>query len=527
MCMLFMVHFKSFNYWYWGFLVLIVVLFYVVNCLTPLFSDDWHYCMMIGPNGEEDRWIENLRDVLVSNYYHYFQVNGRFIPHFFLMTFDALLGKQWFNVFNALLFGLYLHLLNLNFVKDRKNALMGLAISASLTLCLMCGFRNEFLWMSGVFNYEFVAVLVLLFNYLLNIEMHSKWWMPLLFLYGVVCGWTNEAVVIGLACVYLWMYAKCWRKLKMSQMALLSGFVIGVAFCVFSPGSIHRALDKGGTETIDMAAIVLAYVRSLFCMYNLRVFFAMVILWILVKRMEWTWSIGVVFSILFVAFTGHGSVQSRFGIELFSLIIVLCVFPYEKMNRYVGRAALSLVVVYLFMCMPYCVQNYQEFKCVEKQIKGTKDGIILTNEVHPPFLLERMVQPFLVSEKSGYYFMFMDWYNSMLPRYYGRQDVDLCFLPEKFVFDVRNGSVGDTFDVNTAHPFYTCRWKRDDQPASVKFLLDKSRWASYPILGNMERFSAIEIMTDKWVLLEIEGLAYLLVEKNSMIQNRLKTIEYE
>lgn len=106
MCMLFMVHFKSFNYWYWGFLVLIVVLFYVVNCLTPLFSDDWHYCMMIGPNGEEDRWIENLRDVLVSNYYHYFQVNGRFIPHFFLMTFDALLGKQWFNVFNALLFWL-------------------------------------------------------------------------------------------------------------------------------------------------------------------------------------------------------------------------------------------------------------------------------------------------------------------------------------------------------------------------------------------------------------------------------------
>ena len=175
--------YAHFNLWYisnlsvigtGAFLGLIVALFYVVNCLTPYFSDDWHYCMMIGPNGEEERWIESIRDVVVSNYYHYFQVNGRVVPHFFLMTFDALLGKHLFNVFNAILVWFYLHLLTLNFVKERKNALIGLAISASLTLCFMCGFTNEFLWMSGVFNYEFVAVLVLLFNYLLNIRDSFK-----------------------------------------------------------------------------------------------------------------------------------------------------------------------------------------------------------------------------------------------------------------------------------------------------------------------------------------------------------------
>ena len=281
-----MVHLKSFSYWYWGFLGLIVALFYVVNCFTPYFSDDWHYCMMIGPNGEEDRWIKNMYDVIVSNYYHYFQINGRVVPHVFLMTFDALLGKGLFNVFNALLFGTYLHLLTLNFVKERKNALIGLAISASLTLCFMCGFTNEFLWMSGVFNYEFVAVLVLLFNYLLNIEIHSKVWIPLLFLYGVISGWTNEAVVIGLSVVYLCMYMRHLKDLTWSQWALLSGFAIGVALCVFSPGSIHRALDHGASEKISLAGAMLKYVSSLCRMYNLRVFFVMLIMWAIVKKMK-------------------------------------------------------------------------------------------------------------------------------------------------------------------------------------------------------------------------------------------------
>lgn len=527
MHMLFMVHLKSFNYWYWGFLVLIVVLFYVVNCLTPFFSDDYHYCMMIGADGEEDRWIENLDDVLVSNYYHYFQVNGRFIPHFFLMTFDALLGKQWFNIFNAFLFGAYLHLLNLNFVKEKEHAVLGLAISAFFTLCIMCGFTNEFLWMSGAFNYEFVAVLVLLFNYLLNQNIKPRGWLPLLFLYGVMCGWTNEAIVIGLSGVYLWMYIKSWRTLRISQIALLLGFILGVAFCVLSPGSIHRALGNDATGGIAVIDKIISYVRSLFAMYNLRVFFVMLILWILVKKMKWTWFIGVLLSILFVAFTGHNSEHSRFGVELFSLIIVLCIFPYNKMKWYMGHIILSLTVVYLLLCMPYCVQNYREFKCVERQIKETQDGIILTNEVHPPLYTERMLRRFTVPEESEYFFINIVWYNPMVARYYERQDVGIYFLPAKFISDVRNGDVCETFDISTKLPFYACRWDSEDEPSSVYYMLHKSPWASIPIVGKLERFAATELKADNRLLVKINGTAYLLVKKNPAIQDRVIDIKYE
>lgn len=526
MHILFMVHFKSFSYWYWGFLGLIVSLFYVVNCLTPYFSDDWHYCMMIGPDGEEDRWIENMRDVLVSNYYHYFQINGRVVPHVFLMTFDALLGKNCFNIFNAFLFGAYLHLLTLNFVQEHKNALMGLAISASLTLCFMCGFTNEFLWMSGVFNYEFVAVLVLLFNYLLNIEIHSKVWMPLLFLYGVISGWTNEAVVIGLSCVYLWMYAWHWRQLKISQVVLLLGFAIGVAFCILSPGSIHRALGDEGTETAIIGKM-LNYLRSLLYMYNLCIFFVMLIVWMLVKNIQKVWLFGTLISVLFVTFTGHTSGHSRFGIELFSLIIILHVFPYDKLKGYVGYVVLSLTIVYMLICVPYCVQNYQEFKHVERQIKETRDGLILTNEVHPPFYAERMLRRFTVPEASEYFFINIKWYNPMVARYYGRQDVNLYFLPERFVDNVRDGEVLESFDVETDAPFYACLWKRTYAPLSLRVLLKKSSLASFPILGGMERFTATEVPAENWLLIEIDGMKYLLVKKDPIIQDRVIDIKYE
>jgi hypothetical protein len=458
---------------------------------------------------------------------HYFQINGRVVPHVFLMTFDALLGKHCFNIFNAILFGAYLHLLILNFVKERKNALMGLAISASFTLCFMCGFTNEFLWMSGVFNYEYVAILVLLFNYLLNIEIHSKAWMPLLFLYGVVSGWTNEAVVIGLCCVYIFVYLRKWKELKRSQVVLLTGFVIGVALCVCSPGSIHRALGNESSNGVSIASALQIYLISLCYMYNLRVFFIMLIMWAIIKKMEWRWLVGVVFALFFVAFTGHLSGHSRFGIELFSLIILLCIFPYNKMPRYAGVVVLSFTIIYLLACMPYCVRNYQEFKKVEVQIKNTQDGIIATNEVHPPMYAERMVLHFNYPEGREYYSVYNDGYNHMVARYYGRPNINLYFLPEDFIKDVHKGLIGDDFDVNTRFPFYVCKWNGDENLSSLKFIMKKSHWASWPIMESMERFSAEEIVVTDWCLHDIESTKYLLVKKNSKIQDRVIDIKYE
>jgi hypothetical protein len=296
---------------------------------------------------------------------------------------------------------------------------------------------------------------------------------------------------------------------------------------VFSPGSIHRALDHGASEKISLAGSLWKYVSSLLGMYNLRVFFIMFIMWAIVKKMKKEWLIGVIVSVLFVAFTGHNSGHSRFGIEFFSLIITLCMFPYNKLLRYVEHVVISVLIINLLVCLPYCVQNSQEFKNVEKQIKETQDGIIQTNEVNVPFYAERFVLYWIYPEKSDYAFIYNNWYNSMLMRFYGLQNISLFFIPEGFMKDVHEDRVGKDFDLSTSLPFYACQWENSDAPLNIKYILQESRWASVPILNKMERFSAKEIVATNWCLLDIEGTKYLLVKKNTMIQDRVIDIEYE
>jgi hypothetical protein len=296
---------------------------------------------------------------------------------------------------------------------------------------------------------------------------------------------------------------------------------------VFSPGSIHRALDHGASEKISLAGSLWKYVSSLLGMYNLRVFSIMFIMWAIVKKMKKEWLIGVIVSVLFVAFTGHNSGHSRFGIEFFSLIITLCMFPYNKLLRYVEHVVISVLIINLLVCLPYCVQNSQEFKNVEKQIKETQDGIIQTNEVNVPFYAERFVLYWIYPEKSDYAFIYNNWSNSMLMRFYGLQNISLFFIPEGFMKDVHEDRVGKDFDLSTSLPFYACQWENSDAPLNIKYILQESRWASVPILNKMERFSAKEIVATNWCLLDIEGTKYLLVKKNTMIQDRVIDIEYE
>ena len=115
----------------------------------------------------------------------------------------------------------------------------------------------------------------------------------------------------------------------------------------------------------------------------------------------------------------------------------------------------------------------------------------------------------------------------MLTRYYGLQNVKLCFLPENFVHDVQRGVIDDTFDLNQRYPFYACKWHGESDISSIRYVLEESCWKSFPVLRTMERFSAKEIVGNNWLVLKINGSEYLLVKKNSMIQDRVIDIRYE
>lgn len=157
---------------YYSLLFLLGMVFFFINVLTPLFSDDWHYGFIF----KTSIHIQSMADILKSQYIHYFIANGRFIPHFLLQSFDGLLNKSVFDIANALVFILFIHLLNLNFVEDKTLFFKSTAVIAFCITLLSCGFTCSFLWMSGAFNYLWGFTLLLLFNYLFNHRIEGKYY---------------------------------------------------------------------------------------------------------------------------------------------------------------------------------------------------------------------------------------------------------------------------------------------------------------------------------------------------------------
>lgn len=511
---------------YWAFLFVITFLFLILSFLTPYFSDDWHFGFMIG----ENRDIESFRDVLVSNYRHYIETNGRAVCHVVLMTFAGLLGKSAFNVFNAFLLAAFLHLLAVNFSPLKEDRIKVVSISSFLVFILMCGFKYTFLWMSGVMNYEMVAVLLLLFYYLLNRTITSKWVLPLLFLYGIITGWTNEALLVGFCLGIAAVYIKQIKSLTASQWCLLVGLAIGACLCVFSPGSINRALGDTANKSssVSLVQFFSNWASSLFYMKNLRLFWLMLVGLLLTRRFKTLWLVAALTSFIFVSLTGFHNENSRFGIELFSLIIILQMIPWQKLSRYVLLSFASLSVCYLLACMPFCYWNFQEMGRVETQILSTENGLILTNEVKPPFWAKRMVLPFTFAEDDDYFCSFdcESGDSKNIARYFGCKSA-LTFLPEYFVDDAIGNRIGKMCDVDAGYPFYACELSAEVSVRSIKMKIEPSPFSQFPLLNRMAQFTVTSLDVDRYSQVQIGNKYYLLIPKHPLLHTRTKAIIIE
>ena len=184
-------------------LTVVAVLMWCFNHFTPLFLDDWHYAFIFGTQEP----IRSLGDILVSQWHHYSAFNGRFIVHFFVQLFDGILGKGTFNVVNAFMFALLLYVLAINTSRDKHHYYSIISVAFVLILLLMSGFKYVFLWLSGAVNSLWVGVAVLCFRYMMEKEEIASWARLPLFLFGFVCGWSNEALVVGLGAAYFFYYA--------------------------------------------------------------------------------------------------------------------------------------------------------------------------------------------------------------------------------------------------------------------------------------------------------------------------------
>lgn len=508
------------------------IIFYILNYFTPLYSDDWHYNFIYGTLEN----INSLSDIIKSQYIHYFNVNGRFIPHFIIQLFDGILGKGLFNIFNTIAFIFFL-LLCTHFVKDEyKTPYLPSFLILILCFFLIPSFNNCFLWMSGACNYLWVADILLLFNILLFKQINNRIYYPILFIIGIISGWTNEAFVIGLSIGYFLFFLIKRIKPSLSQISLLSGFYIGAGLLVISPGSIHRAL-QGSDVSFNIMTTIHNLISSLLNMNNIRLLptFLIILLYSTYKRKiqlkqfindNIIWITAILLTFMFVLLTKHSSGHSRFGFEFFSLLLTVKLLSKFNINKYL----ISLCHGLLFITIMYVIKlfyiNYHEYQNCINQIKNTKNNIILTHEMKCPYCFERLIIRFIDGESSESYNSFMNqiWVANRFKKNF------LFFIPKSLYIQII--SIPEKFN----NQFYTTDnlpvyvMKTEKEVSSAKFILKKTDYNKLPfylklVADKMERYYADSIISNKINTIKILNSNYIFVGKNNLIKDRVLYID--
>ena len=529
---------KDYKSLYFCYLLIIGVIFYSMNYFTPLYSDDWHYNFIYGTHDQ----IHSLKDILYSQYRHYFLYNGRFIPHFFVQLFDSLLGKQVFNVVNALVFVCFLHLLSSSSQNGWKDRFVSLCISSFLIIIIIDAFDDEFLWMSGACNYLWTGTFLLLFDRLLYNRNIPSYCSPVLIVFGFLCGWTNEAIVIGFASGYLLMIWYERKRLTSLQIWMLIAFFLGSCFLVFSPGTYHR-FEESNIGLSSMGTYFNAYFRTIISMFNLRIFPLLLSLITLiglckkkcVKNMiadNKFIFISLIISILFIVFTKQGVPRCRFGIELFSLILLLKMLSvFNFSTKLLHMVNLSVILICSYSLVNYNRSNYEEYKDVVNQLES-KNELILTKDSPIPAYFKR----FIVNEwtpKSDLYFAYNkdNIRNRIIAHHFGVESI--FFIPNYLYKDIQlNPDRYEHFTTYSNLPYYIKKYDKG-KIQKIYFVLKETNYNELPFYikpfaKKLSRYSAQKVEASKYyAVVNIDGESYAIVNKNLLIDSRLKEIIVE
>ena len=513
-----------------AFLVVVAIVMYFFNRFTPIFCDDWHYCFFFGTQTP----IRTIGDIFVSQWHHYLSFNGRFIPHVFVQLFDGILGKGLFNVFNAIFFAVLLYVLAVVTSRDKKQYYKIMSVAFILMLLVMAGFKYVFLWMSGACNYLWMAIPLLIFFRLMEREEVSKKYHVLLILFGFVCGWTNEAMVVGLGAAYFFYYITHWKQLKAHRVYLLAGFVIGALFLVFSPAAINRALTTTARNITPMDRLV--------NMQNLRIFFLLV-LFILGKaafrklhfkqwvKKEQVLITALVVSLVFILWTGFNLVHSHFGIELFSLILLLRAINWDKLGNTVVTVANVCALAFAIYAVTVCAKCYSVGQ-EELEPASRGESVILTsNPIKTSSYLRRFVLDYygyglhgeLDEEK---YYGDDDW----IADYYGNHGKLVYMIPKYFVDDLHaHPELYNDFRTMDDWPFYAIRVNPDHNIWYAELTYEPSKYNNLPWPLNRTVMKFMDV-TD-WDIsdvkfMTIDGQQYAFIRRPRPSQDhRLKSIE--
>jgi hypothetical protein len=226
----------------------IIVVFFILNYLTPIIADDFYYSFIFGTYER----VTSISDIIISQYDHYMNWGGRSIVHFFIQLFLSFGDKIIFNIVNTIIYVIFVLLMQFHITGSLKkiNSILFSTITILLWF-LVPAYGQNFLWLTGSCNYLWTTTLILFFlipyrkknensNYKLNFPLSV-----LFFFLGILAGWSIEnsgAAVLFLLISYFGIKMIKKEKVSFFEIAGFIGFIIGFCVLIAAPGNFGRAI---------------------------------------------------------------------------------------------------------------------------------------------------------------------------------------------------------------------------------------------------------------------------------------------
>ncbi len=512
-----------------AFLMAVALIMYLLNVFTPLFCDDWHYVFIWGTHTR----IQSISDIVHSQWIHYFDYNGRAPVHSVVQLFDGLLGKEIFNVFNAIIFGVFLYLMSLLITDKKEHYIKILPVSFMLVFLFMSGFKHEFLWLSGSVNYLWSSTLILSFLLLLNKQTDaSRWTNILLFFYSILCGWSHEGLTIPLAASLFFYFVTHRKLISQRKVAMMVGFLLGTSFLVFSPASIGRFMTRNA-ESMDI-------VSRLINMRNVGLFYILLFLLVVkicsrqIRLVDWyrkeqVFIVADIIAFIFIALTGVQTDHSRFSVELFSLILILRLINWDKINTIVLSVLTVVFLGFVVLVIHECAECHAANESELSQITS-KNCIVETTQPIDKSIIHRYALDYTgfetVGEEKLYgYSEWVDYY------YYMFEHVN--FFPKEFLRDLKvNPDRYNQICTFGKLPFYAKRTADSVEYKSASIRYEKPQYELLPsilhpicrkVTGEPDEIEGVSVIN-----VSIDSAHFVLIPRGRPDQDkRLKSIRLE
>lgn len=253
---------------YFLFIILIYTILYYLNLKTPFIGDDYVYSFIFTTTTR----ISSASDILTSQIIHYNVWGGRSVVHFILQLLLLIKDSTIVSAINSFIFLLFILVVQFHILGKVKCNINTTFVVFCLTLLIQPAFGETCLWLTGSVNYLWGTTIILYFLLPYRIYFSSEnnfkpffLFSILMFICGIITGWTNENTVAGIIIIILSfiLYYKNQKKIiaKWVYWGLL-GIIVGYAIMIVAPGNFARASEAGSPSLVVISFRLFTYTES-------------------------------------------------------------------------------------------------------------------------------------------------------------------------------------------------------------------------------------------------------------------------